>query len=186
MKNSTFLLLLIGFAFLSCSKQPYLSENFNCSINLYPNTTTVSDFNKNFILKVPTNWKTNLYYTNFQSEIFIADTTKQLTESFIFVASFHLGNLNFDTPFYKKTDSLLHKNNLLLIDSGKQSFQKKPTYWYVVKGIKKGFTFHQFNLLVKLSENTYFSAYSEIYGNTKIKERICKSLSIINKIEFLQ
>jgi hypothetical protein len=38
---------------------------------------------------------------------------------------------------------------------------------------------------VKISDNTYFNAYSEIYGEENIEERICKSIAIIETVEFL-
>ena len=65
-------------------------------------------------------------------------------------------------------------------------FKSKPAYWYLVSGTKKGFTYNQFNLMVKLSKETYFTAYSEIYGSDKIDERICESLLLLDNIEFLQ
>jgi len=77
-------------------------------------------------------------------------------------------------------------NNLEKIKSGQILFQNKPALWYVVKGKKNGFPYHQFNLMVENTETTYFSVYSEIYGDKNIEERICESISIIDKIEFLQ
>ena len=40
--------------------------------------------------------------------------------------------------------------------------------------------------IVKISENTYFSAYSEIYGNNNIDKRICESISLLESIQFLE
>jgi len=52
--------------------------------------------------------------------------------------------------------------------------------------LKKGFNYHQFNLIVKLSDETYFTAYTEVYGDSNINERICESIAIFDKIKFLQ
>jgi len=184
MKNT--IIIIVLFSFLSCSKQSKFSKIYNCNSTIIENTKAVIDFKKNFKLIIPTNWKTKLYFNENESEIFSADTLKQLTESFILGTSFNHGILNFDANFYKKTDSILTKNNLLIINSGNQSFQSKPAYWYVAKGSKNGFIYHQFNLTIKQSKNTYFNAYSEIYGANKINERICETISILEKIEFLQ
>lgn len=173
------------FLFLSCSKQSELSKKYNCKVIEIENPKTIIDFNKKFKLTTPSNWKTELYFSEFESEIFTADTIKQLTESFIFGASFNTGSFSLNDEFYKKTDSILVKNNLQIINSGTHSFQNKPTYWYVAKGLKNGFTYHQFNLTAKQSENTYFNAYSEIYGEDNINERICETISILEKVEFL-
>ena len=94
--------------------------------------------------------------------------------------------MNFDADFHKKIDSVLIQNNLQILKSGNQSFQAKPTYWYIAKGFKNGFTYHQFSLTSKQSNNTYFIGYADIYGDTNINERICETISILEKIEFLQ
>ena len=100
--------------------------------------------------------------------------------------SFNSGMLNFDETFLFKTDSLLKVKNLTLIKSAESLFKDKPAYWYLVKGFKNGYPFHQFNLLVKNTANTYFSAYSEIYGDDLMDERLCSSISILENIEFLE
>jgi hypothetical protein len=163
-----------------------LDQIFNCNNIDLTDTKNISDFNKNFKLDIPISWNTALYYNSYQSEIFTADTTKQLTESFIFDVSFNLGELNFDDNFYKKTDSILTANNLQIVKSGNHRFQEMPAYWYLVKGSKRGFTFHQFNLMVKNTPNAYFKAYSEIYGDEHINERICESIGLLKNIEFLE
>jgi len=170
----------------SCSNKSELSKSFNCETSEIKNDKEYLDFKNNFKLKLPSTWKTNKYYSEFQSEIFSADTTKQLSESFIFDASYNFGNLKLDADYVKKTDSVLRMNNLEKIKSGQILFQNKPALWYVVKGKKNGFPYHQFNLMVENTETTYFSVYSEIYGDKNIEERICESISIIDKIEFLQ
>ena len=145
----------------------------------------VSDFKKNFRLNLPTSWKKDLYYDNFQSELFVADTTKQLTDTFILGTSFNSGKLNFDETYYKKNDSILIESNLQKLNFGNILFQSKPAFWYVAEGSKNNFKYHTFNLVLKLSENTYFNAYSEIYGEENIEDRICKSIAIIETVEFL-
>ncbi|HEY9170284.1 MAG TPA: hypothetical protein VIN72_12400 [Lutibacter sp.] len=158
----------------------------NCSVATYKNTEQITDFNKNFTLNIPSSWKTKLYFDNYQSEIFTADTLKQLSETYILAASFNFGALNFDKDFHHRKDSVLNANNLKIIDSGNQSFQFKPSFWYISKGTKNNFDYHRFTVMTKLSENTYFSAYTEIYGNTNIDKRICESISLLESIQFLE
>ncbi|MFB9271466.1 MULTISPECIES: hypothetical protein [Flavobacteriaceae] len=183
-KNIVFIIVL--FLVFSCKKQSELSETFNCNISKINNSEIFSDFKKNFKIRIPTNWKTKLYYDDFQSEIFTADTTKQLSETYILDAAFNYGSLEFNKDFYKKTDSILAVSNLQKVKDGTIQFKSKSAYWYLVTGTKKGFNYNQFNLMVKLSKETYFTAYSEIYGTDKIDERICESILILENIEFLQ
>lgn len=177
---------LIFLLILGCSKQSDIAKKMNCSPTTYKNTKQITDFNKNFTLNIPNNWKTELYFDNYQSEIITADTIKQLSETYILAASFNLGTLNFDSDFHHRKDSVLKANNLKLIDSGSQTFQSKPSFWYVAKGTKNNFAYHRFTVLTKISENTYFSAYSEIYGSENIDKRICESISLLESIQFLE
>lgn len=177
---------LIFLLILGCSKQSEIGKKMNCSPTTYKNTKQITDFNKNFTLNIPSNWKTELYFDNYQSEIITADTIKQLSDTFILSASFDMGALNFDSDFHRRKDSVLKVNNLKIIDSGSQTFQSKPSFWYVTKGTKNNFEYHRFTVLTKISENTYFSAYSEIYGNSNIDKRICESISLLESIQFLE
>lgn len=181
--------LLLGFLFfslISCSNNNVLAEEFNCESVALNNLIERTDFKKKFKLEIPSNWKTKLYYTEFQSELFAADTTKQLTETYILNTSFNLGKLNFDALFSSKNDSILILENLNKINSKSIQFKDKPAHWILASGFKNGFPFHQFKLSIKLSESTYFSCATEIYGDELVNERICESISIINNIEFLQ
>lgn len=177
--------LILTTILTSCSNQSELSKKFNCKNTDLEDASSVSDFNKNFRLNIATAWKKDLYYNNYQSELFVADTTKQLKETFILGTSFNLGALNFDENFYQKNDSILSVLNLQKLDFGNITFQSKPAFWYVAKGSKNNFKYQTFNLTVKISENTYFNAFSEIYGEENIEERICKSIAIIETVEFL-
>jgi len=185
MKSTLYILSLLVM-FISCTKQSELSKTFNCNTSKIKNLEVYTDFKNNFKISIPTNWKTQLYYNDFQSEIFTADTTKQLSETYIIDAAFNYGNLEFSNEFYKKTDSIIALSNFQKVKSDTLKFKSKPAYYYVVTGTKKGFTYNQFNLLVKLSPETYFTAYSEIYGINTIDERICESITLLNSIEFLQ
>lgn len=184
-KNIAFY-ILIFLLISACSKQSEIGKKMNCSPTSYKNTKQITDFNKNFTLDIPNTWKTELYFDNYQSEIFTADTIKQLSETYILAASFNFGTLNFDSDFHHRKDSVLNANSLKIIDSGNESFQKKPSFWYISKGTKNNFDYHRFTVLMKISENTYFSAYSEIYGNANIDKRICESISLLESIQFLE
>jgi len=185
MQKHIFLIASVIFLY-GCSNKSELSKDFNCSFDDIQNTTQILDFNKNFKLSIPSSWKTELYYDKYTSEIFTADTTKQLSETFILDASYNLGEVIFNKDFFDKNDAIATTKNFEIIKSKTSSFQSKESYWYVLKGVKNNFPYHQFNLTVKLTNNTYFNSYVEIYGEDNIDGRICQAISMLDNIEILQ
>jgi hypothetical protein len=178
--------LMVIFLFTNCSNQSKLSKTFNCKTTSTENSKSVSDFKKNFKLDIPISWKTHLKFDEYQSELIAADTTKQLYDTFILYTSFNYGELIFDENYYNKVDSVLTATNLQKIKQGNLKFHSKPAYWYVSKGKKNNFDYQQFNVILKLSDDTYFNSSTEMYGNENIDERICKSIAVLETIEFLK
>ena len=184
--NRFFSLCALLFVLISCSEPSELSKEFNCkSVNL-KKTAKILDFNKNFKIGIPTYWQTKLYYDNFTSEIFAADTIKQFSETYILSTSYNLGEVNFNDDFFKRNDSLATSKNLKIIQSKKIQFQSKESCYYLLKGVKNNFPYHQFQLTVKLTENSFFNSYIDVYGEAAVEDRICEAITILDKIEFLQ
>lgn len=181
-----FFLLIVGFLIFSCSNKLEFEKKYNCSTSSLSNSKQLTDFKKNYTINIPKDWKTEYYYSNVQSEIVVADTIKNLTSSYVLATSFNLGELNFDEKFYNKRDSLLQVNQLFLISSGKEILKEKPSFWYISKGNKNGFLYHQLNFLIKTSKSSYFNATTKVYGNENIEERFCEAVSIIKTVNFLE
>ena len=179
-------LILVFLVFFSCKKESEFRKLYDCNTAELENAKQYLDFKNNFKLSIPISWKTSKYYSETQSEIFSADTTKQLSKSFILDASYNFGELEFTAQFNQKTDSILNIQQLKKVKYGELLFQQKPAYWYLVKGQKKGLTYHEFNLWVINSKTTYFNAYAQIYGDDLIEERVCEFIGIIDKVEFSQ
>jgi hypothetical protein len=184
MKYTFFLILFT--ALISCKKPSKLELKLNCSSSKNYEYNKTKDFNNNFTVNIPKHWKTNYYYNINTSEIYAADTLKELTKSFIIGISFHKGNIELNNDYNKKLDSLLFLKKLNKYAFGKESFLNKPAYWYLVNGTKDGYTYHQLNITIKNSDKSYINATSEIYGDQLINDRICKSISILKTIQFLQ
>ena len=177
---------LFLFFLISCTSPTELEKEFNCKSNDLDNLKSYTDFKNNFKLQLPTTWKTSKFYSDVESNIYTADTVKELTSTYILNASYNFGELTINAELERKTDSLITANSFQKIKFGKATFKNKPAFWYLIKGKKNGFPYQQFNLLVKNSSAAYFSAYSEVYGAEKIEERICESISILENNEFLQ
>ena len=72
------------------------------------------DIFKKYKIKLPKSWKTQLYYDEFQSQIFSADTTKSLADTYILDISWHQGELNLDESFAQRVKDTLAATEQLL------------------------------------------------------------------------
>ena len=183
MKLKLMLLLFILIATISCHKKSSLEKEFNCinSIDL-SNSKEYRDFKKNYKITIPVKWKTKLYFDEYQSDIFTADTIKQLSDSYIIDTSWKMGELNFDEDFILKNNS---QTDLDLVNSKLATFLEHPAYWSLSKGQKENLEYHILNVYIKTSVDSYLLASAEIYGNQNIEKRLCESISIFNTIKIL-
>jgi len=181
-------LLFIG-AFLlgSCAKNDLKSE-FNCG----PSTTNLElkeyrDVLKKFRASVPAHWKTQLYYDDYQSQLYSADTTKSLKETYIIDIAWHQGELAID-QFFDQTvrDTLAIKQQLSYIKSSLSQFKDRPAYWNLSKGKTGQLEYHFLQLYVKSAPDEYFTFTTKVYGDAKIDERLCESLALYEKITFIE
>ncbi len=178
------LYFLLITAIVSCNKTSKLEQKINCNSSISYKINKIKDFNNNFTISIPTSWKTKFYYDNTSSEIYVADTLKELTKTFIIGVSFFKGKLN--KEFITKSDSLFSLKKLKIIASEKEKFINKPSYWYILNGTKNGFPFHQLNITIKNDDKSYINTTVDVYGDKSVNSRICQAISILKTIQFLQ
>lgn len=174
------IMLVIG-----CGRGNELVNSLGCKTKRLETTKIKTDFRKNFKIKVPKHWKTQLYYDAQTSEIYIADTTKQLSKTFILSSSYVNDKLVIDSTFVNLYIKKQKKQQLHFVRGKLFTYKNKPAYWSIFKGTKNNRNFHQFVFFVKTSDNTYFTVNTDIYGNKDVEKRICESVSIIKEITFL-
>lgn len=185
MKN--ILLLLVALSLLACQKNDLIKE-FKCkSTTEFSDTKEIRDVLKKFKLTLPSTWKTQLYYDDFQSEIYSADTTKSLKETYILDISWHQGELELN-EFFDQTvrDTLAIKEGLSLVKSNFSEFHNKPCYWNLSKGKSGEFTYHFFQVYVKTEVDEYFTFTTKIYGDENIDERLYSSIQLTDQINFIE
>lgn len=175
-----FFFLIIVF---SCSKRTSLSDELACSkFQSFGKTETKHDFNKNFEIDIPINWKYKSYFDDYESSIFTADTIKQLTETYILDVAYKNGDININDLF----STQLNKNNSFeVLKSNIEEYKGYNSYWQVSKGEKNGYSYHLFNLFIESSEQGYIEIKSEFYGSELVDERLCESLEIINSLKII-
>lgn len=180
------IIVLLCFAFMACNSTGELEQLNFCKSELPPNTEEKSDFKNNFKLQLPKEWNKSYFYSATTSELYTADTTKQLSEATILEFIFHDATLTMGSDLFNKIATVNRIHNNTLADSQEFKFQGKPAVYFTSKGKKADQDVLLFDLYVQTSENTYFNAKSEIYGYQEQQSRLCQSLSIINTVEFLK
>jgi len=115
---------------ISCQKNT-IEKELGCGATpKFGETKEIRDILKKFKLIVPANWETQLYYDDFKSQIYAADTTKQLSETYILDVAWHQGELTLDDALARSvSDTLSIKEQMTTVKSGFSEFKKKPSYW---------------------------------------------------------
>ena len=177
--------MLLILSILSCKQKTNLQKEFICETKSFSNTEIVSDFNNTFNITVPKHWKTQLYFNNLQTQIFTADTTKNLTNTYTLNFEYNSGDLIINDDFSNKIIKDLNQNNYILLKSKNDVFKNKPSIWFVSKGKKSDFDYFYFELYVKQTNTNYFKITSEIYGDKNLDERFCESIAVIETLKVL-
>jgi len=179
-----FLSFLLLITLSSCTKQSLLEKTIGCSQKVSEfETKTFTDVKEYYKIAIPKTWKTKRFYSESQSDIFTADTVKQLTETYILDTSLKIGEFDLSKDF---EDKIIEKSPYPVITSQFENIISKPSFWYISKGNKNNFPYHKLELFIKISEMAYFQINIEVYGDSNINERFCSGLNIIKTIELLQ
>lgn len=186
MKKIT-LLIILSSVIISCKKNDLKSE-FDCASSTIPyETKELRDVLKKFRATVPKDWKSQLYYDEYQSQLYSADTTRNLSEAYIIDISWHQGELVLDEFFDQKVkDTLAFKQQLSNIKSTLSRFKDKPCYWNLSKGKTGSHDYHFLQVYVKTEPDEYFTFTTKVYGDRNVDERLCESIAIYDKLEFIQ
>ncbi len=160
-----------------------LSKEFSCdNVTKLENLETVSDFKNIFSVEVPKHWNTKLYYDDNQSEIFSADTIKNLSDSYIMDFSVVLNNLEINKKLQEKVLQKAMDNNLKTLKESFHNFKGNKAYAHLGLGSSKGMDLYVFQYYFKLNEEKYMLIKTEFYGKEGFDNRFCESVSLIEKI----
>ncbi|WP_405604616.1 hypothetical protein [Polaribacter sp. Asnod1-A03] len=183
MKKNLVVVLTTLLLLLACNTQSKISKYFNCSTINFKNLEEVKDFKNLFSVEIPETWKTNLYYDHFQSSIYTADTTKQLTQTLLLDITLINKSINFDSNFKLKQEQENLSKNLIKIKSAETTLIEKPSYYTISKGKKGNYDYQIGHFFIKINEQNFILAKAEIYGDSIVDQRFCNALSLIQKIK---
>jgi hypothetical protein len=181
MKKTCF--LLASLLLFSCAKKTEIEKEFNCISNDFDNLETIVDVQKLFSVQFPKNWKTQLYYDTTQSAIFTADTTKQLTETVLLDITFVNKKIMFNDAFKLQQEQESLAKSLIQIKSKELQVLNKSAYYTLSKGKKGKFMYQVCNTFIKINEDNFILAKTEIYGDSLVNKRMCKAFNLIKIIK---
>jgi len=172
---------------ISCQNSKFEKE-FECETPIsYTQTKTFKDVLKHFEIDVPSNWKSELYYDEYQSALYTADTTKALRETYILDIAWHQGELVLNKEFEVRVAQNASRNlKLVPVRSGFGEYLGHPAYYHIATGKSEDLSWHYLEIYVQHKVDEYYTFTSKIYGNEFVSERICASFSVFNEITFLE
>jgi len=178
------LLLLIVIVLTASCKKTVLDKEFSCASSVVKGALERNeDVKKTFSIQIPKHWKTNLFFNNLQSSIYFADTTKQLTETVLLDITHVQKEYSFNTDFKKQLFKNDSTQQLKALKEKEFIFFKKPAYYRVSKGFKGKYPYQIVNIYIKQNSNSTFHVKTEVYGDSLIKNRLCKAMQLINTLE---
>ena len=179
-------LIVVLFTLNSCQQSKFERE-FECETPLqYTQTKTYKDVLNHFEIDLPSSWKTELYYDEYQSAVYTADTTKSLRETFILDISWRQGELVLNKDFEVKVAENARRNlKLIPVKSGFGEYLDQPAYYHISTGKSDDLSWHYLEVYVQHKVDEYYSFTAKIYGDEFVSERICSSFSIFGDIVFL-
>ena len=180
------LLLLTSLLLFSCQNSSEINRDFNCETRAFNHLEKVDDIKNLFSIALPKDWKINLYQDEVQSSIFAADTTKQLTETVLLDVTFINHKINFDDAFLLKQEQENLAKNLIKIKSKKITLLKKPSIYIIYRGKKGAFSYATCHTFVKINDQNFIFAKTEVYGDSLVNQKFCNSLSLIENIKIHQ
>lgn len=123
MRNLIVVIAVFGIVLSSCKNSQFERE-FSCDTPMsFSSTKTYKDVLSHFEIDVPKNWKTSLYYDEYQSKLYTADTTRNLSESYIIDVSWHQGELIIDDDLERLVSEQVGREfNLIPVKAGKENF----------------------------------------------------------------
>lgn len=175
--------IIASLLLFSCQQKTDLQKACNCKEAFFQNLEETTGANGYFSVKLPKTWKVNLYTDNYQSSIYAADTIQELTSSILLDINYMKNNININDIFKLKIEQDNLANNLIQKKGQEITFLNKPSYFTIAFGKKEKFKYQQLQVFSKIDNKNSLLATALIYGDSLVDKRICKAISLLEKIK---
>ena len=169
--------------FISCKQHSILKQDFNCKESFFSNLKEIKGPNGNFSAQIPSNWKINRFTDAIQSSIYGADTAKQLTKTILLDLSYISNPIEINELFKRKVENENLSNKLIQKKTKELNFLNKPSYYVISMGKKGPYNYKSLQLLITTNKEKTMLIKAEIYGDSLVDERLCKAITLIEKIK---
>ena len=167
----------------SCQQKTDLQKICNCKEVFFKNLEETTSTNGYFSVRLPKTWNVNLYTDNYQSSIYAADTIQKLTSSILLDINYIKNNININDIFKLKIEQDNLANKLVQVKGQEITFLNKPSYFTIAYGKKEKFKYLQLQVFCKIDDKNSLLAKALIYGDSLVDKRICKAISLLEKIK---
>jgi len=175
-------IFLIALTVYSCSNKNSLFKDYNCHTKPIE-TKVIPDALQKFSLNVSNNWKTKLYIDNKTSIFATADTTKQLSKTFLIKVSLIPGILNFnknlETFLKPKLENNFWKINKII----KGLFIGSPALLFSSIRQYPIINTSALHIFVNAKNQSHFEIEIQCFGKKNKQERFCKAIAIIKTLK---
>jgi hypothetical protein len=177
------LILVTTLLFFFCKQHTLLNQNFNCKESFFFNLKEVKGPNRNFSVQVPNNWKINRFTEAIQFSNYSTDTTKQLTKSILLDLSYISNTIEINKLFKLKVKKENLSNKLIQKKTKELNFLNKLGSFVISMGKKRPSNYKSLQLFIITNKEKTMLIKAEIYDDSYLDERLCKAITLIEKIK---
>jgi hypothetical protein len=181
--KKSFCAILLAVLVANCSKTDLPNKlSFTCDASKsLASLKKITDVKNTFTVKIPENWKRELYVSSIESRIYFADTTKELNNAFIFDIGYLQESQVIDSNFTSNYQKTLTKKNQILAQSGKFLHATKESYFFLSSSDSFGIKSQNLSIFIPGS-TFYYRVKIDVYGDQNIESRFCEALQVFDRI----
>ncbi len=143
------------------------------------------DTRKSFEISVPSFWKKEFFIDATTSRFYCADTLKELqTTYFLDIAHYNEKLPKLQLLQNKVKSAVFGKPEGKIVQEKEFLFKEKDTYYLYSTHTKNQIQTHTVELYMANKNNSFYRVTVDVYGNSKVEERICEALNLIENCSF--
>ena len=187
MKKFHYLLYCLSTVLLfSCKNEPSINDVISCTSDVdFHHSKIIRDAKNNFEINLGEHWKRELYFDDYQSRIYAADTTRNFSSSFIIDVTRFKGKIIIEEAFKNKiTTQVLATPKTYIIQNSIIKFNDQPAYaiYYFHKNEEQV----TYNIQYYIADQEhYYLLSAQINGSQNFTKNNCEILQIFNSLKII-